>query len=128
MNRRNIALAIIVIAVVSVGLYLLLGRDSKQSPTTTPVAEKATVLITEQGFSPSTITVSKGTTVVWTNQDAKPHQVAADPYPSASSFPELFSKQPIGSEGSYSFRFKNSGTWTYHDQLNPEMSGTIVVE
>jgi plastocyanin len=91
--------------------------------------DQAIVSITNQGFSPSTLLVKPGTAVTWTNSDSQPHEVAADPYPKNNSIPGFDSTQVLQAHDSYSFKFEKSGTYHYHDQLNPlKLLGTVTVK
>jgi plastocyanin len=125
-----IGLALLFIGFLS---YLVLSR---QLPTdllnsgTEKVATENTVFvsITEQGFVPATIQVKKNTKIAFVNNDSTVHQVASDPHPTHEGL-EGFESLPLQSGESYSFVFKTSGTFSYHDHLNPiNIKGNIVVE
>lgn len=130
-NRKIFAaVGIIVLLAAGLGLALELRQSSKPQPTPTksvPTPVEAKVNITAQGFEPGGLKIKRGTTVVWTNRDSRPHQVAADPYPSRSQLPELFSGV-LAKDGNYSFTFSKAGTYTYQDYLNPlKFHGSIEV-
>lgn len=124
------ALSLIVIIGLAFGLllfslYLILVRNSGTNPTTA----KAQIAITASGFEPATLTIKKGTRVIWLNQDTKLHKVASDPFPNDSDLPLLNSANPLGAaEGQYNYTFNTKGEFKYHDDLNPAMGGTVVVE
>ncbi len=71
-------------------------------------------------FSPKTVTITAGDTVRWVNRDNDRHQV----YGAGGTFvsPILKPKE------TYSFTFNAAGTYTYHDELFPKMTGTVVVK
>lgn len=94
------------------------GGDSQR-----PVA----VSIQGFAFSPQTVRVGTGTTVTWTNMDDAAHTATSDPHPVHTALPGLSSGTLEAGE-SYSFTFTESGTWTYHCHLHPNMRGTVVVE
>ena len=109
------------------GFLLFKGQSG---PTTDEVGianRTATVTITTQGFQPAVLTVSPGTTVTWVNNSATAHQVGANPYPSHSTLPELFSGV-LNPHQSYSFAFTKTGTWLYQDDSNPLRNGSVVVK
>ena len=84
------------------------------------------VSISQQGFSPKSVQVKLGDMVTWINNGTSEHEIAADPFPTKTSLPGLDSGQmSIGQ--SYQFKFTTPGTYTYHDQLNPLLSGVVVV-
>jgi plastocyanin len=114
--------------------YLQSQKGEKPTQLTPPKertiapANQAQVEILKGSFSPTTLKIAKGDIVVWTNKDNSPHQVASDPYPSNDTIPGLLSDSLAAGE-SFSFTFDKTGTFTYHDNLNPlKLKGTIVVE
>jgi plastocyanin len=85
--------------------------------------------VSDTGFTPETVKIKKGQTVQWMNEDATPHQIASDPYPSHTLLPHLVAPEPLGQNESFNFTFEDSGTFTYHDDLNPaDFKGTVIVE
>ena len=101
---------------------------SPQASKATPAFE-AQVAITKDGFVPESILVKKGTQIIWQNQDENPHQVSSDPHPTHTNLAGFDSLKPLASGDSFSFIFEKSGTFTYHDHLNPlKLQGTVIVE
>lgn len=96
----------------------------------------ATVIYTDKGFFPAPVTIRKGETVVFKNNASDSMWVASNPHPTHSGYPttggcvgstfDACKNIPPG--GSWSFTFDISGTWGYHNHLNPSESGTIVVQ
>lgn len=72
-------------------------------------------------FTPSQITVAKGGTVTWTNNDQVAHTVTED----NGEGPDSGSIEP---GATYSYTYKNAGSYQYHCKFHPEMRGTIVVK
>lgn len=92
-------------------------------------AGAVTVSITASGFSQPSVTVPVpvGGSVTFTNADTAPHQVASNPHPIHTNFPEL--NGPVLSAGqSHAVTFTRAGTFGYHDHLNPGIQGTILVQ
>jgi plastocyanin len=83
-------------------------------------AEDASVTIDNFTFAPAQVTVKAGTTVVWRNEDDIPHTIA--------SSARLFKSKALDTDDSFSFTFKDAGTYEYFCSLHPHMKGTIVVE
>jgi plastocyanin len=77
------------------------------------------VFIQGMAFNPSTITVSANTTITWTNKDAIGHTVTSDS--------GLFDSGTIGANGTYSYTFASSGTFTYHCKVHPTMTASVTV-
>lgn len=134
-KKRGWLVALIILAILVVGASILavaLIRTSKKSSINCQELTKklvpAEVTVTKNGFEPSDVKIKKCQQVSWTNQDIKPHQVAADPYPTNSSYPEFVGPALVQND-SFTFTFEKAGTFTYHDQLNPfAFKGTVTVE
>lgn len=77
------------------------------------------VFIQGMAFNPSTITVSANSTITWTNKDAIGHTVTSDS--------GLFDSGSIGTNGTYSYTFTTSGTFTYHCKVHPTMTASVTV-
>lgn len=84
-------------------------------------AANASVSIADFAFSPGAVTVSVGDTVTWMNNDAGvPHTVSSD------TGSELASGQLAGG-ASYQKTFATAGTYAYHCNIHPSMTGQVVV-
>ena len=80
-----------------------------------------TVSIQDFFFSPANITVQPGTSVTWVNNGQAPHTVTAtDP---AGAF-DSGTLQP---GESFSFTFKQPGTYAYYCTIHPFIKGTVTV-
>lgn len=90
-------------------------------------AKVAVIRITDQGFEPSTLAVPVGTRIVWTNAGQAMRQIASNPYPRNDSLPNLKS-EILNNNQSYSYNARTVGTFDYHDQLQPTVNGTLIVE
>jgi plastocyanin len=78
------------------------------------------VSIADMAFTPAAIKVKVGTTVTWTNNDSIAHTVTAD----SGSGPDSGNLDP---GKSYSFTYKTAGTFSYHCNIHPDMTGTVQV-
>lgn len=74
-----------------------------------------------QHFVPDTITIVIGVnnTVEWVNQDSVTHTVTADN--------GAFDSGDLASGSTFSFTFTAPGTFQYHCNIHPFMTGTIIV-
>jgi plastocyanin len=79
-----------------------------------------TINIYGSTFSPKSATITEGDTVTWVNRDNANHQILADKGQFVS--PILRPNQR------YSFTFNAAGTYTYKDELNRNLAGTIIVK
>jgi plastocyanin len=79
-----------------------------------------TINIYGSAFSPKSATITQGDTITWVNRDNANHQVLADKGQFVS---------PILRPGRrYSFTFNAAGRYTYKDELNRKLAGTITVK
>lgn len=88
----------------------------------TETTEANHVEIVDFAFKPANITVKKGTTVTWTNKDSVGHTVTPDEESSAFEGSDL-----LDHDESYSFTFGEVGTYNYHCQPHPQMTGMVTV-
>lgn len=96
-------------------LTLVFAGPASSSSTAT-----VSVQIKRASFSPASITINQNDSVIWKNVDTLEHQVVAN----GGSF-----ASPILKTGqSYTFTFRNSGTFRYHDALHPTLKGTVTVK
>jgi plastocyanin len=77
------------------------------------------VSIVDFAFQPGSLEVAAGTTVTWTNAGAAPHTVTSDS--------GAFDSGQLAPGASFSQTFDTPGTYTYHCEIHPNMTGTIVV-
>ncbi|HWI25560.1 MAG TPA: cupredoxin family copper-binding protein [Stellaceae bacterium] len=80
------------------------------------------VRISGFAFAPAVLTVPRGTTVTWINQDDEPHTVTSERDPKA------FASQALDTDESFTFTFRDPGTYRYFCSIHPHMQGTIVVQ
>jgi plastocyanin len=102
------------------GLY---GSDGDTSPPATEApgdaaAGAAEIVISDFAFS-ADITVPVGTTVVVRNDDSAGHTWTADDGAFDSGF--------IDGGGTFEFTFTEAGTFAFHCEVHPAMTGTITV-
>lgn len=113
------------------------GQASTNSATETPVQATPTVTQTKPvagspqtimivdsndsfGFAPDTLTIKAGTTIIWKNTSSAPHTVTSDDK-------KAFASGTVDTGSTFSFTFKNAGTFPYHCTIHPFMKATIIV-
>ena len=79
----------------------------------------ASVSIVNFAFTPSSLSVRVGTRVTFTNRDGTTHTVTANG--------GLFNSGNLPPGQTYSFTFMGRGSFAYHCQIHPMMTGTISV-
>jgi plastocyanin len=90
----------------------LAGREPR-------AADRNRITIHSFAFMPKTLTVKVGTTVTWTNQDQTIHSIVC---------PGLKLKSdPLDTNDSFSYVFREIGNYEYSCGLHPFMKGQVVV-
>lgn len=108
--------------------------DTNGSPTATasatpsPEESMVSVSYTDNGFNPSTLRIKVGQTVTWVNDDTDLLQVASAPHPEHSDYPPLNDVGMIQPGESKSFTFNEAGSYAYHNHLDPDNFGQVIVE
>lgn len=142
---------------VSVFLYTKDGSEVavlSPTPTPTPTAEvtpiplpttsesRITVTYSDSGYNSSEVKIKKGDSVVFENKGSKMMWTASAMHPTHKVYPGTdiakcgTSEQGImfdsckgyGADESWEFRFNELGTWKYHNHLQPNHFGAIIVE
>jgi plastocyanin len=135
MNNKLIIGIITIILVIVAGYFLLNNSKSKvenvEQPitkATKPTAEPIKAIkVTKNGFEPSNITIKAGTRLIWINESGEPATVNSDNHPTHLLFPFL-NLGEFDNKSSVQADFDKAGTYTYHNHLNPEEKGKVVVE
>ena len=87
-------------------------------PAIQPVTKN--ISIQNFSFSPATLEIKTGDTVVWKNLDSAPHVVVENN--------GKFTSPTLGQGEQFSFTFTAAGTFDYHCQIHPSMTGQIIVK
>ncbi len=120
----------------AMGTYVSCGDVRGTSVGSTGGAiEVATIEISDNGFSPATLTVKAGTTVTFKNVGTGDSWPASAKHPlhlvyldQDSCFAGKFTGCGIPGGGSWSYTFKQKGSWAYHDHLRSTLFGKIIIE
>ena len=97
-----------------------LAMQSAHAATLLNVGNENVVRIDNFSFTPKSLTVKAGATVTWTNSDDIPH--------TATSTEKKFSSPVLDTDQSFSFTFRDAGSYPYFCKIHPTMTGTVVVE
>lgn len=133
-------LVIVITALIILGVGAFITKDNDpETESTTPKntnqstsdqdsnSETGTITFDGNSFSPETLTISAGDTVTVKNDSSRTIQFESDPHPAHTSNTEL-NVDTIRSGQSKSFTTTLTGTFGYHDHLNPGVTGTIIVK
>ena len=152
--KQIIILAVLAIILIGVVVFLYsggtdrpaleidIGIESKESPGANIIGQAKTVMYSDSGYSPATITVNRGDTVVFNNKGTKMMWTASAVHPTHKAYPnsdiakcETQSQAGIfdacggyGLGELWEFKFNEQGTWKYHNHLQPNDTGAIIVE
>src|SRR5215217_7483825 len=110
--RKTILLQLAALSLVALVLF---------APTAGAQGKTMTISIKNFAFDPSNTSVSPGTTVTWVNNDQTAHTMTA------TNPAGLFGSGTLQPGQSYSFKFDKPGTYTYHCEIHPDMTGTVTV-
>ena len=91
----------------------------KRTTTRTTSSGTTTVDITDDAFDPSELNIAAGTTVTFVNNGTGPHTATVDN--------NLFDTGELEQGESLDVYLEGAGSVTYHDELNPDMTGSITV-
>jgi plastocyanin len=102
---------------------LLSGLLALGIPWMATPAAAATQVVMMQGYaySPAALTVHVGDTVTWMQHDEAPHDVVTTSAPVAFRSPQLSQGQ------SWSYAFRQAGTYSYYCSVHPDMRATVTV-
>lgn len=151
MSSRNLWLAVVIALMVLIGGYYIIRKSyeaasiSTQTPTTNTIAtnspeassstaspsaslSEAVIDVTSNGFSPGSVTMKAGGIVTWMNTDSAPHQVNSNPHPTHTDYPPLNTIGLLQPGQQKSLMFPTPGRYGFHDHLNPQYTGTVIVQ
>lgn len=158
MNKSaSIALSVMFVIIIAGGWYIFTTpRAAAPTPVVAPAIQQtnvipsakapasnapmsATVNMTKNGFSPDPVTIKQGGTVTFVSTDGSPMWVASNAHPTHLQYSGTSRTQHCPdttgtafdqcvSGKAYSFTFMKVGQWNYHNHMNADDGGTIIVE
>lgn len=101
-----------------------------------PLSKIREISIANGGFEPSKIEAEKGMIVRWFNRSNRESWPASAVHPTHNAYPQkggcigsaFDACHGIQPGEAYEFVFEESGTWGYHDHLNPSAQGVVIVK
>jgi plastocyanin len=76
------------------------------------------VKISDYKFDPETININKGDTVIWKNEDPMTHNITSNG----------FTSPDLNKGDTFSFTFKDAGTFDYICSFHANMKGKVIVK
>ena len=145
-NRTKIGVIIaLVLIIIGVGAAAyVLTRDSGEKSETTAVPEFAeqaptsetfddpepllpTIVFNDEGFTQEQYRFPAGTAIKVDNQSSMDMQFSSDDHPSHKDHSELNMKL-LGAGESGTFTPPGKGTYGFHDHINDQYAGTLIIE
>ena len=101
----------------------------------------AVIRYADGAYIPNVVHISVGQEVIWVNESDKSFWPASNIHPTHAAYPgsdiekcgtsekfDIFDAcEALGVDGKYSFVFDKEGQWRYHDHINPQVTGTVIV-
>lgn len=129
--QRKIAIIVVALLVIGAGVYFMVQQNSTTPQSSSPAADTqevaATITYTDSGYAPETITVKSGQTIAIKNESSTQTQFDSDPHPIHTTNAEL-NVEIIEPGEVKTFTVTKTGTFGYHNHLNPSQTGTIIIE
>ena len=79
------------------------------------------------GFVPSRLDITPGTEVLFVNESERSFWPASNSHPTHATLPAFDADRPIPPGETHAFTFESRGFWRFHNQLEPEQGGLVVV-
>lgn len=127
--------AVVIVAIAGIAVWMLnQNTNSPAANTTSPssssnnaTATPATITYSSNGFSPATLTVKSGDTVTIKNTSSEALQFDSNPHPAHTDDTDL-NVGSVAAGQTKTFKVTKTGTFGYHNHLDPSDTGHIVVE
>ena len=114
------------------------GGSASSEPTASPDKGEETISLEGLAFAPERIVVAAGTRITWTNDDSVMHTVTSG-IKGEQGAPGVSKGKPDRPDGtfdaalddddaSFSFTFREPGTYEYFCRIHGGMTGVVVVE
>lgn len=118
MKTNALKIGMVILAAACGGNNGIVGTNPPPPPPPPPVGG-IHVSIVDYEYRSDTVTASIGELISWTNTATQPHTVTSDS--------AIFDSGALLPATSFTVSFAKAGTYTYHDNLYPAMTGTITV-
>ncbi len=147
---KKVIFIVLALIIILVGGFFFFSQDKNNGTVGTDGASSGeinggkmyNVEITANGYSPKELEINKGDKVTWINKNSEEHWPASAVHPTHSAYPGSGAEKCGTSEQSrifdacgglapgenWSFVFNEIGSWKYHDHLNLENTGKIIVK
>ena len=120
MNTLRTRSGILVVTAALIAVVARFGSTIQARQTAQPPPRAVAIDIDNFRFGVVSLEIAAGTTVTWTNRDDIPHTVA--------SVTKIFRSPPLDTGETFSYTFRDVGSFEYYCSMHPRMTGRIVVK
>ena len=131
---KQIAAFVVIVVILGAAAWLVGHRPRQASNSGNQADQASQAVATNQvvydgtAFSPAMIKVKAGTAVSFKNNSQTPMWVASDPHPTHTDYPGFDALRDYPQGETYTFTFGKTGNWGYHNHLNPDIRGRVIVQ
>lgn len=115
-------LFLLLIPLMLLGAGCFSSSDADKLELVTISTGEALILVNDFSFVPSNLTIRKGDTIRFLNEGSNEHKPVFD------DDTTLTPSQALVNQGYWNITLNSRGSWSYHDELNENIVGTIVVK
>lgn len=128
MKNKGVIVAVVAVLAIAGGTFALTRSSDKPADSTSATTPtSSTITYTNDGFSPVSLTVKAGTTVTIKNDSSRSLQFSSNPHPDHTNEPEL-NLDNLSPGKSTTFQASEPGSYGFHNHLNEDHTGTLIVE
>ena len=143
-KMRNIYIGVVVILFLGIGAFVFFQNNpAKNDSTSSSIStntentssseakDAVTITYTSSGFSPNTVIVKSGGLITWMNNSDEQVQVGVDPHPSHTGNKEITGNEftlDLDKGQQKTMTVNKTGTFGYHNHINADETGTIIVK
>ena len=113
-------ISLLTVLIISLSLIVSCSSNNAEQPSIQNVQTDHDVIIINNNFIPDNISITAGETVRFTNKDGVSHTATADD--------ESWDSETLKPGDIWIDTFNTAGEYTYHCNIHPSMTGTILVE
>ncbi len=129
-SRTHVFVIFFIFLLAVAGIAFVKERERTQAglaALSEPDKSEHVIRATSAGFTPNMITIRNGDTLRFVNDTDEPFWPASNLHPTHTLYESFDAKRPLYPEEEWSFVFDKPGRWSYHDHLNPQKTGLVLV-
>ena len=133
MKSKSVIMGVVIVALLAVVGFLVFHKSpAKQSGSTSSQSSSSsqsadTITFDGSSFSPASLTVKSGTTITIKNTSSDDLAFDSNPHPVHTDDTQL-NMGDVAPGQSKTFTVTKTGTFGYHDHLDPGLGGSITIQ